>query len=178
MKPSLVIVGLGNPGAQYSATRHNIGFQAVDALAESFGEGQWGDKQKFLSEICEARIGVVPVLLVKPTTYMNRSGEAVVKIMTFHDLEPSQILVISDDIDLPLADCRLRMKGGPGTHNGLKSVIEYIGEEFPRIRIGLGEHPAEQDLSNWVLSRPSKEEQEAFSKTYDGLSEMLREFVG
>lgn len=178
IKPALAIFGLGNPGKEYDHTRHNVGFAALDHLSNVFGEGNWQDKQKFLADIQEARIGVAPVLLVKPKTYMNLSGDCIRKVVDFFTLDPAtQILVLSDDIDLPLADLRLRMSGGPGTHNGLKSIVNTLGEDFPRLRIGLGEKPAPQDLSNWVLSRFSKEEKERIEAEFPRLETMLTEFV-
>src|SRR3989344_7892163 len=127
MKPSLVIIGLGNPGASYERTRHNLGFAALDVLSEAYGEGEWKDTQKFGSVTQEARILTIPVLLAKPQTFMNRSAEAVKKIVDFYKLDPKeQVLIISDDIDLPLGELPLRKKGGPGTHNGLKSIIEVF----------------------------------------------------
>ena len=178
MKPSLVIIGLGNSGKSYEKTRHNAGFWALDALSEAFGEGKWADKQKFIAHIQEARIVTVPTLLVKPQTYMNLSGNSVRKIVDFFKLDPSnQILVISDDIDLPLGDVRLRKKGGPGTHNGLKSVCEQLGENYTRIRIGLGESPAGTDLANWVLSVPPAEEKKVLDAVIATLPDMVKEFV-
>ena len=178
MKPSLLIIGLGNPGASYAATRHNAGFQAIDRLAEAFGEGEWKEKQKFLSLTREARIVTVPILLVKPQTFMNRSGEAVRKLVDFYKIDPAQqILVLTDDIDLPLGTVRLRMIGGPGTHNGLKSICATLGENFPRLRIGLGTKPEGDDLANWVLSVPNKEESKTLQETYDSLPLKVKEFV-
>lgn len=159
MKPALIIAGLGNPSASYEQTRHNAGFRALDVLAAKFGEGEWKLKQKFLSLTQEGSIGDLPVLLVKPQTFMNRSGEAVKKLMDFFKVDPSfQLLILCDDCDLPLGEMRLRASGGPGTHNGLKSVMEAVGEGFPRLRIGLGSAPAGADLANWVLSVPPAEE--------------------
>jgi len=178
MKPALVVIGLGNPGANYERTRHNLGFLAVDALSKEFGEGDWEDSRKFDSFIQEARVGVAPVLLVKPKTFMNLSGDAVRKIVEFYTLDSkTQIIVLSDDIDIPLGELRLRMKGGPGTHNGLKSIVTIYGEEFPRIRIGLGECPAGSDLSAWVLSALTKEERETLQNSFEKLPDMLKEFV-
>lgn len=178
MKPSLVIVGLGNPGKQYENTRHNVGFLAVDVLSENFGQGSWQDKQKFAADIQEARIGIAPVLLVKPKTYMNLSGDCVRKIVDFYKLEPANVLPISDDIDLPFAELRLRMKGGPGTHNGLRSIVETLGEDFPRLRIGLGQPPsAQHDLSSWVLSRFGEEQLQTLTQTLSTIPDMLSEFV-
>jgi len=150
----------------------------MDVLSDAFGEGEWSDKQKFLSDIQEARIITVPVLLVKPQTYMNRSGEAIRKLVDFYKLNAAnQLLILCDDIDLPLGDARLRKKGGPGTHNGLKSIVETIGEGFARIRIGLGSKPAGADLAAWVLSIPTAEEAAVLQKTYDSLPETIRAYV-
>lgn len=178
MKPSLVIVGLGNPGKEYDKTRHNIGFMALDVLSQEYGQSDWQDKQKFSADIQEARIGVAPVLLVKPKTYMNLSGDSIRKIVDFYKLNSAeQILVISDDVDLPLGELRLRMSGGPGTHNGLKSIVDTLGEEFPRLRIGLGNPPAGADLSSWVLSRLTTEEKDQFEEKFGDLAAMISEFV-
>ncbi len=178
MKPSIVVVGLGNPGAGYASTRHNAGFRAIDVLAQAFGEGEWRESGKFLSFTQESRIVTAPVLLVKPQTYMNRSGEAVQKLVDFYKLDPaSQLLVLCDDIDLPLAELRLRRKGGPGTHNGLKSIVHVIGENFPRIRIGLGTPPAGVDLSAWVLSAFPAEDATAVDSALRELPGMVRAFA-
>jgi peptidyl-tRNA hydrolase, PTH1 family len=178
LKPQLVIIGLGNPGAAYERTRHNAGFQALDVLSTAFGEGDWKDSGKFTSLIQEGRILTAPILLVKPHTFMNRSGEAARKIVDFYKLNPKeQLLVITDDIDLPLGHFRLRRKGGPGTHNGMKSLVEQFGEDFPRLRVGLGAKPVGGDLSNWVLSAPPAEEQEQLDKAYAAFPEIVRAFV-
>ncbi|MDD5103649.1 MAG: aminoacyl-tRNA hydrolase [Candidatus Peribacteraceae bacterium] len=199
MKPTLIIVGLGNPGAAYEHTRHNAGFRALDALNGVFGggppsprlppphrlrgtsrgAGEWKERAKLLSVVSEITIGEVPVLLVKPTTFMNRSGEAVAKLMNFYKADPSfQLLVLSDDCDLPLGEIRFRHQGGPGTHNGLKSVVEHVGEGFPRIRIGLGAAPAGTDLANWVLSVPQEEERQQMERALrEELPNMVKEHV-
>jgi PTH1 family peptidyl-tRNA hydrolase len=178
VKPSLLIVGLGNPGASYEKTRHNLGFLAVDKLAAEYGQGEWENRQKFVADTLEARIVTAPVLLVKPQIYMNRSGESVRKIIDFFKLDPAtQLLIISDDIDLPVGDVRLRMKGGPGTHNGLKSLVEQFGEDFPRLRIGVGAQPAGSDLSNWVLGVPSAEDRSLLDHAIAKIPGMVNEFV-
>jgi len=178
MKPSLVIIGLGNPGKSYDRTRHNAGFQAIDVLSAAFGEGEWVERQKFSSVMQEARMVTVPILLVKPTTFMNLSGDAIRKIVEFYKLNPAeQIMVVSDDIDLPLGELRFKKKGGPGTHNGLKSIVEIFGEDFPRIRIGLGKQPDQLDLAAWVLSVPSAEEQATLATSFAKIPEMVREYV-
>ncbi|MBI3331607.1 aminoacyl-tRNA hydrolase [Candidatus Peregrinibacteria bacterium] len=178
MKPSLILIGLGNPGASYERTRHNVGFQAIDRLSEEFGEGPWQDKQKFQSVIQEGRIITAPILLVKPQTYMNRSGEAVRKLVDFYKLNPgNQVLVFCDDIDLPLGEVRLRRKGGPGTHNGLRSIVELFGEGFPRARIGLGDHPTGEALAPWVLSIPPEDQKKVLTKTMETFPELVKKFI-
>ncbi|MSR87092.1 aminoacyl-tRNA hydrolase [Candidatus Peribacteria bacterium] len=178
MKPHLVIIGLGNPGKEHARTRHNIGFRAVELLSSEFGQGEWKDQQKYLCRMQEARIVTVPVLLVQPSTYMNRSGECIRKLIEFYKLNPrQQILVICDDIDLPLGEMRLRMKGGPGTHNGLRSIVVILGEEFPRLRVGIGANVSGADLAAWVLSVPSVEEQQILENTMKTLPAKVKEFV-
>ncbi len=177
MKPSLVIAGLGNPGASYENTRHNAGFLAIDALSEAFGQGDWKDAQKFASVSQEARIVAAPVLLLKPQKYMNLSGEALHKVVDFYKLDAkTQILVLSDDIDIPLGELRFRKSGGPGTHNGLKSIVEQFGEDFPRLRIGIGPKGA-GDLATWVLSTFTPEERTLLSATVKKIPEMVKEYV-
>jgi PTH1 family peptidyl-tRNA hydrolase len=177
MKPSLLMIGLGNPGQSYERTRHNLGFQAIDSLSEAFGEGKWQDKQKFQSLVQEGRLVTFPILLVKPQTYMNRSGEAVRKLVDFYKVKPSeQLLIVCDDVDLPLGEVRFRRKGSPGTHNGLKSIVEQIGEGFPRVRIGLGPQP-QGDLATWVLSVPPEEERTRLASVLESLPERVRQFI-
>lgn len=178
MKPSLVVIGLGNPGRSYASTRHNAGFLAVDALAEACEGGEWREQQKFCALTCEGRILTVPILFVKPQTYMNRSGESAQKIVDFYKLDPAtQVIVCSDDINLPLGTYRLRLSGGPGTHNGLKSIVEHFGEAFPRLRIGIGPKPEEGDLATWVLSALTEGESRALSTVLAELPAVLRTFV-
>lgn len=186
MKPSLLIVGLGNPGAQYEDTRHNVGFRAVEKLAEELGTSLWEQKQKFASDILEARVVAVPILLAKPTTFMNRTGEAIAKLVQFYGLDPeTHILVICDDIDLPPGTTRVRGRGGAGTHNGLRSIVDHIGEAFPRLRIGIGSPlgtggsatKAGEDLSAYVLSRPTEEERKKIEDALATVPEIVRAFV-
>lgn len=178
MKPSLVIVGLGNPGASYERTRHNAGWQALDVLSDAYGEGEWKPSDKFDAVIQEARILTVPVLLAKPQTYMNLSGQSVRKIVDFYKLDPAeQVLVVYDDIDIPLGEHRLRKAGSAGTHNGMRSVVESFGESVPRLRIGIGPKPAQGDLASWVLSAVSAEDRALLDKTYAAFPELVKEFV-
>lgn len=175
MQPNFVVVGLGNPGAQYDHTRHNAGFLAVETAAQVFGEGEWIEKPKLKSLIKEGTIERVPTLFVKPLTYMNDSGDAVRRIIDFYKLNPIlQLLVCSDDIDIPLGTFRLRLSGGPGTHNGMKSLVAAFGEEFPRLRLGIGPKPDDTDLSAWVLSRMSETEQKELIHVLREVPELLK----
>ncbi len=175
MRPQFLFIGLGNPGKAYEQTRHNMGFLAIDELSKKYGEGEWEDKQsKFLSFVQEARINDRPCLLVKPYTFMNRSGEAIAKIIKFYKLNPkTQILVFCDDIDIALGTYRLRMSGGPGTHNGLKSIVESFGEDFPRLRLGIGRQPEGFDLAAWVLSKLTDEDMKAIAPTMKQLPAII-----
>ena len=153
-----LIVGLGNPGRQYSLTRHNIGFIVIDYLAGKLGINV--DKIKFKSLVGEGCLGMERVVLVKPQTYMNLSGEAVLDMVRWYKLEPSDMLVIYDDMDLPAGKLRLRIKGSAGGHNGMKSIIYLVGsDEIPRLRVGIG-RPINEHMESvdFVLGKFSEEE--------------------
>lgn len=153
-----VIVGLGNPGKKYENTRHNVGFMAIDALAEKYGISISEKKHKALcgSGIIEG----MKVLLVKPQTYMNLSGESVAEVLNFYKLDPEEeMLVIYDDISLAPGNIRIRKKGSAGGHNGIKSLIAHAGTQgFMRIKIGVGEKPSGWDLADYVLGHFSEED--------------------
>lgn len=156
-----LVVGLGNPGSKYAETRHNAGFRALDAYCAK--SGQKMDKMKFKSLIGEGQLGGARVLFMKPQTFMNLSGEAVRDAAAFYKLDPSHILVLSDDISLDVGRIRVRAKGSAGGQNGLKNIIYHLNsDQFPRVKIGVGAkpHPG-YDLADWVLSRFTADEQEA-----------------
>lgn len=155
-----LIVGLGNPGKKYEGTRHNAGFMVLEALAEKMNVKI--NRVKFKSFCGECIIGGRRVLLMMPQTYMNSSGEAVSEAMRFYKLQPEQVCVIFDDITLPVGKIRIRRKGSDGGQRGMRSIIMLTGSEnFPRVRVGIGEKPhPDYDLSDWVLSKFSKEEAE------------------
>lgn len=159
---SFIIAGLGNPGAQYAKTRHNVGFVAIDYIAEKLGVRI--DRAKFHSLVTEARIGGVRVLLMKPETYMNNSGVAIGEAATFYKIPPERVLVLHDEISFEPGLMRIRRKGSAGGHNGLKSIIAHLSsEEFPRVKIGVGKKPTpEYDLADWVLGKMPKEANDAF----------------
>lgn len=153
-----LIVGLGNPGQQYSLTRHNAGFMVIDYLAERLGIKV--DKIKFKSLLGEGFVGPEKIVLAKPQTYMNLSGEAVYDMVGWYKLDPQNLLVVFDDMDLPAGKLRLRMKGSAGGHNGMKSIVYLIQtDEFPRLRIGIG-RPDNDNMEavDFVLSKFSAEE--------------------
>ena len=159
-----LIVGLGNPGEKYENTRHNVGFQVIDELAERQGKPVQRLKFKALTGLLT--IGGEKALVMKPVTYMNLSGEAVRPAADFYKLPPERILVISDDVALAAGRLRIRAKGSAGGHNGLKSIIQHLGtDQFPRIRVGVGEKPhPDYDLADWVLGRPQGEDKKAIDE--------------
>jgi len=161
-----IVVGLGNPGKQYDHTRHNIGFSAIDYIARKFSVQLKKLKFSALYEKCD--IGNKSVLLLKPQTYMNNSGEAVAAAARFYKVPVDKIIVISDDISLPCGALRVRKKGSAGGHNGLKSINQHIGsEEYPRIKIGVGEKPnPNYDLADWVLSTFTLTEESSIEKRF------------
>ncbi len=155
-----VIVGLGNPDAKYRYTRHNCGFLALDFLAERLGIAI--NKRLGKSMVGEGRVGAERVVLAKPLTYMNNSGEAVVELINWYKIDPAEgLVVLCDDVDLPTGEIRVRSNGGAGTHNGMRSILYLTGtEHFPRIRVGIGKPAPEWDLAAYVLSVFSDEEKE------------------
>lgn len=153
-----LIVGLGNPDRKYENTRHNSGFIMLDYIADKLGVKV--NRVKFKSTVGEARIGSHRVLLMKPSTYMNNSGQAVVEAMNFYKIPAENVIVLLDDINLDVGKMRIRSKGSDGGQNGMKNIIYLSGsDKFPRIKIGIGKKPnSEYDLAAWVLSRFSKDE--------------------
>lgn len=153
-----IIVGLGNPGKKYENTRHNMGFIAVDLIAEEYGIKI--DKIKFKALVGEGRIAGQKVVLVKPQTFMNLSGQSVTEIMNFYKEDIENLIVIYDDIDIPTGSIRLRKKGSAGTHNGMRNIVYLLGDDgFPRIRVGIGSE-TKVDLINYVVGGVSKKEKE------------------
>ena len=168
-----LVVGLGTPGSQYEATRHNVGFRAVDALAKEAGVKI--DRAKFQALTAQVTVGGVRVLLMKPQTYMNLSGVAVKQAADFYKVPPERVLVLFDDIDLDVGRLRIRRNGSAGGHNGIKSIISSLGsQEFPRIKIGVGAKPhPDYDLADWVLSRFTLAEQKLLDPAIEHAAEAV-----
>ena len=160
-----VIAGLGNPGAEYANTPHSIGFEVVDAVARGIG-ASWKGSSSFKGELATGLLGGVKVLLVKPQTYMNLSGECVSPVLKYHNATIEDLLVVSDDIDLPVGRLRIRKGGSAGGHNGLKSVIERTGSpEVVRLRIGVGRDPrSRSNVIGHVLGKFSPEDRKAMDE--------------
>ncbi len=158
--PLRLIVGLGNPGPEHSLTRHNAGFWFVDALADVH-EGRFREHRKHQAELARITIGAQEVLLAKPLTYMNRSGLAIRSVTDYLLIKAEEMLIAHDELDLAVGTVRLKRGGGAGGHNGLKDTIAHIGEDFWRLRLGIG-HPGDKDeVIDYVLRRAPTEEQEA-----------------
>ena len=175
-KVTHLIVGLGNPGNEYAYTRHNAGFLAVDYICLKHGGSC--QRLKFKALTGEWRVGDMRVLLMKPQTFMNLSGEAVIEAVNFYKIPPENVIVLSDDITLDIGRMRIRKSGSAGGHNGLKNIISHLGtDKFPRIKIGAGIKPSEYPMVDWVLSKFPKETQaeldNALEKTTKALSEII-----
>jgi PTH1 family peptidyl-tRNA hydrolase len=166
-----LIVGLGNPGASYARHRHNIGFMVVDAIADTVAFAK-----KFQGHIASVTRGDEKLILLKPQTFMNHSGQSVQAAMTFHKLKPEQIIVIHDELDLALGKIRIKQGGGHGGHNGLRDIDEKIGQDYWRIRIGIA-HPGDKEkVHDHVLSNFSKDEKPIINPVIDALAKNIQIF--
>lgn len=170
----LAIVGLGNPGKEYENTVHNMGYMAIDHFARSVGMDF--SKAKYFGRVAEGMIEGEKVILLKPETFMNLSGKSVDELKRQLKLDTNKILVISDDIDLPFGDIRVRTKGSAGTHNGMRDIVARIGEEFPRFRLGVG-RPEHGDLVNFVLSKFPKEKLDSLDSVFGRTDRMIMDFI-
>ena len=177
-KIEYVIAGLGNPGMEYDGTRHNAGFFTIDTLAEQLGENI--NRLRFKGKTAEVTIGNTRCLLLKPTTYMNNSGESVVQALDFYKLSADKLIVIYDDISLEPGRLRIRRKGSHGGHNGMRSIIELTGrDDFPRIKMGVGKKPhPDYDLAKWVLGKFGKEDADKLKTAAENACECIRLMVG
>ena len=176
-KQIFLIIGLGNPGEKYAHTRHNAGFEVMDLLEKQYAVKL---RKKVLQPWAAAEWtdGRKKIVLCKPLTFMNNSGVAVKKLMDRFGVPPEQVLILYDDIDLPPGRIRVRKNGGPGTHNGMRSIVKETGTDaFPRIRVGTGDRPAGQDLVNWVLGRPGPDEKPLMEAAFAEAAECAAEWA-
>jgi len=157
-----IIVGLGNPGKEYEKSRHNTGWMVLDALQKDLSAEPFKEEKKYQAEVSTVSYNNEKLILVKPLTFMNLSGEAVQPLAAFYKVQPKDIFCICDDLDTPFGSIRIRAKGGPGTHNGLKSMVQNLGEEFPRLRVGIESRgqtsSKEHETTSFVLGKFNKEE--------------------
>lgn len=169
-----IIAGLGNPGSKYENTRHNMGFKAIDAMASEFGIDV--NRAKFKGLIGEGRIGSEKVILLKPQTYMNLSGQSVREIMNFYKIPEENLIVIYDDFDLPIGSIRVRKSGGPGTHNGMKSVVQELGSrKFPRVRVGIGS--SDGSTIQFVIGKVGKDEQKILNEAAEAAASAAADII-
>lgn len=176
-----LIVGLGNIGREYANTRHNIGFMMLNALSEAW-RFSFKEESKFKGALYTAQIGGEKVFFLKPSTYMNLSGEATVKVVNYYSITEENILVVYDDMDLAIGESRFKKKGGSGGQKGMGNIIECLGtKEIPRLKIGIGKRPPECNSKDYVLSAFSKEEQkvvdEVIKKSIDGVLFFIKEGI-
>lgn len=173
-----LVVGLGNPDKKYENTRHNTGWLALDYIAEKFDCTV--NRIKYKSLVGECKIGGKKALLMKPTTYMNNSGQAVVEAMNFYKIPPENVIVVFDDISLDVGKMRIRSKGSDGGQKGMRSIIYLSGsDKFPRIKIGIGAKPSlDWDLADWVLSRFTKDEGKLLEKMFENACDAVELIIG
>ena len=165
MSDRFLIIGLGNPGRQYRGNRHNVGFMVVDRLAGD--NGIQSSKVQNKAIVGDGRVAGQRVILAKPQTYMNNSGDAVGPLANFYKMPPENIFVVYDEMDIPLGTIRLREKGGAGGHNGMKSIIQHIGQDFPRMRLGVGRPPGRMEPPAYLLQDFSSEQLPIVSEMID-----------
>jgi PTH1 family peptidyl-tRNA hydrolase len=171
-----LIVGLGNPGAEYERTRHNAGYWFVDEVLRRHG-GAWRRESRHQSELARAAVDGVELWLQKPLTFMNGSGAAVASVARFHRIEPAEILVVHDEIDLPPGAARLKQGGGHGGHNGLRDVIAHLGADFWRLRLGVGHPGSKDEVIDYVLQRPRAAERSLIDAALTGALDVIPELV-
>jgi PTH1 family peptidyl-tRNA hydrolase len=170
--PIRLIAGLGNPGSQYDKTRHNAGFWFVDELARRFS-GKFAAEKRFSGDVCKLQVGSQTVWLIKPMTFMNRSGLAVRQLSNFYQIPVEQILVAHDELDIPVGDARLKQAGGHGGHNGLRDLHAHLGASYWRLRLGVG-HPGDRtQVVDYVLSRPSVDDEILIARAIDQAADQI-----
>ena len=172
-----IIAGLGNPTKEYDKTRHNVGFEVIDRLADRYDIDV--SERKHRAFCGKGMIEGQKVLLVKPQTFMNLSGESLRSVVDYYKVMPEELVVIYDDISLPPGQLRIRLKGSAGGHNGIKNIIAHLGtQEFPRIKVGVGAKPPRMDLKDYVLSRVSKGEQELMDEAFQEAAQAVAMMIG
>ncbi|MBJ6608972.1 MAG: aminoacyl-tRNA hydrolase [Candidatus Thiothrix moscowensis] len=170
--PIRLIAGLGNPGSQYDKTRHNAGFWFVDELARRYS-GQFAAEKRFSGDVCKLQVGSNVVWLIKPMTFMNRSGLAVRQLADFYRIPVEQILVAHDELDIPAGDVRLKQAGGHGGHNGLRDLHAHLGADYWRLRLGVG-HPGDRNkVVDYVLSRPAQDDEIVILRAIDTAADQI-----
>lgn len=175
---TILLVGLGNIGKEFEGTRHNIGFELIDAFTKQQEFPAWHEKKDLSSHITSLRLGDTRVIAIKPTTLMNNSGKAVQAVQGFYKIIPEQTLVVHDELDVPFGQIRTRIGGGAAGNNGIKSVIQHIGENFNRVRVGIRNELSDKiDSADFVLAKFSKEERDQFSKLQRETINILTDYI-
>lgn len=178
LNKSVLIVGLGNIGKEFEKTRHNLGFLCVEALAEAHNLGPWTAKKDLKSQLTLGNVGDTRLILCKPTTMMNLSGEAVRAVMDFYKIADKDLVVVHDELDIDFGQIRSRVGGGTAGHNGVKSLVEHVGENFGRVRIGIGpKTPPQIDGADFVLGKLNKDEESQLNNMTREVVALLTEFI-
>ncbi|PIZ62546.1 aminoacyl-tRNA hydrolase [Candidatus Saccharibacteria bacterium CG_4_10_14_0_2_um_filter_52_9] len=178
LNKTILLVGLGNPGKDYDLTRHNAGWLAIDNfVSKTDGMEEWIQKKDFKCLLSSGRAGDARVIAIKPTTFMNLSGEAVQAVMAFYKIPLDKVVVIHDELDIDFGQIRMRMGGSSAGHNGIKSVTQHLGEDYGRIRIGVGPKPEKIDSEAFVLQKFSAEEQAQLSNLTQEVNSILSEYI-
>lgn len=178
LQKHVLIVGLGNVGKEYEGSRHNVGFACIDALAASQGIDGWADKKDLKSAVATGNVGDTRVILCKPTTMMNLSGKAVQAIINFYKLDINKTVVVHDELDIPFGQIRTRVGGSDAGHNGVKSLIQHLGDNFGRVRVGVGpKTPVQIDSADFVLAKFSTEESQQIKNLLQESTAILTEFI-
>ncbi|HSX46803.1 MAG TPA: aminoacyl-tRNA hydrolase [Patescibacteria group bacterium] len=178
LQKTVLIIGLGNVGKEYEGTRHNIGFACVDRLAESQDFASWTEKKDLKATVTTGTVGDTRVVLAKPNTMMNLSGEAVQAVSHFYKVNPQDTVIVHDELDIDFGQIRTRMGGSSAGNNGIKSVMQHLGEDFGRVRVGIGpKQPEQMDSADFVLAKFSSKEQKQLKNLFQESTAVLTEFI-
>ena len=173
-----IIAGLGNPGVEHQGQRHNVGFMILGELARYYQLGNFRPRSKFMGDIVEGMVGQKRVIALKPTTFMNNSGESIQSALNFYKLETQNLIIIHDELDLPIGRIKTKFSGGSAGHNGLKSITKHIGEKYWRIRIGIGKPHNNKNVENYVLSKFSRDESKWLEVASPAIAKAIPELLG